>query len=188
VLANASFVVASASSSAEEALRRLGGLRYAIVVEASSDDPMFLCTAADLRLVVASRLTLAQCALPPAVVAPADVSVGELAASDAVTLLGFNPHGVVVRDGDEIVGVLEHRVVDHYLATAASLPGETRGPSSGLPGDAVLGGAVQVATAQVVCERAGCGYVNRLAYYDPRHPPLCQNEAGPEHVLRIARM
>ncbi len=200
LLANASFVAVDSSSTPEAACHRLGGLRYAIVVASADPDarpegtepgqPFALCTAADLdRAREAGVPTLADpsAGLAATLVLPAALTLGELAASDTVTLLDLSPHGAVVMDGTDIVGVLDHQVVDDHLATTATLPGETRGPAGSLPSDSTLGGAPQLAAARVVCGHTGCGYVNELSFYDHGHPPLCQNRVRGEHVLLIAR-
>jgi hypothetical protein len=196
VLANASFVTVDSALLPHEALRSLGALRYAIVVgsedpDARPDDttagqPVALCTAADLGRVGDGR-SLARADLPPALVLPATLTIGELVASDAITLLDLSPHGAVVADGVEIVGVLETHVVDDHLATTASVPSESRTQITNLPSDSVLGGSVQSAVARVVCGHPGCRYVNRLTFYDPKHPPLCQNPAHDRHHVVIAR-
>jgi hypothetical protein len=182
----------------ETARQRLGGLRYAIVVSgewfdgrwdgATPGQPFALCTATDLDEARAEGApTLTRATLPATLVLPTGLTLGELAVSDTMTLLDLSPHGSVVMDGTEIVGVLENLVVDSYLTTSAASPGETRGPGGGRPNDTTLGGAPQLAAARVVCGRADCGYVNQLSFYDHAHPPLCQNRASGAHVLVIAR-
>ena len=118
--AQASYVEIPASSSPTEALALLGERAYAVVV---AEDPVAVLTAADLRTIRAGQLSNA--VLPPIVLAEADQSVQELAASPAVTLLDLEPPAVVLVRGATVVGVLTIDALAEELARGGYEPEPT---------------------------------------------------------------
>jgi hypothetical protein len=180
--ADDSFVVVPAAASAGEAMAALGDAHFAIV---AGDDagPLALGTGTEMaRLAPGIRLSDALDQLSPAVVIPAAAEAETVFGSNAVTLLELNPHGAVVSDGRQIVGIVPTAALDELIATAAYGIESRR---MGEAGDGLLAGAALLPRARVCCAAVGCGYRNELAFYDPDRPPACGNPDRPGHPLIV---
>ncbi|WP_406097341.1 hypothetical protein [Streptomyces sp. NBC_01013] len=174
-LAGRSFSLIPRDASRAEAAERLGSCRFGVVLN-STQRPLALITADDLDPVSASRVPLR-----PVVTCAPELALGELADSDGITLLDLT-HGFVLVAQDAVVGVVPAATIEAYLPhhrahDVRSSDWKVSASDSGLPG-------TSTAEALVVCQN--CSYVNSVAFYDPRRPPICGGSQSPEHALEIA--
>lgn len=175
-----------------EATEQLAAGYYGVILD-RDDTPVALIVFEDLKRATtrgAPSLLGPAAGLPPTVIAGGEVQMETLVESGALTLFDVGAQGAVVLDDEGVVGVLPVEVVEEYLGTGEyELPTKTMGPSAAI-GDTGLGGAHQTPLGSVVCialvETKRCGYVNKLAFLDEAHMPMCQNPDLSPHKLDIA--
>jgi hypothetical protein len=170
-LADRSFALVPAGLSTPEMSRRIGSSSYGIVTDASGC-PLALVTPADLHQEFESFPML------PAVLCTPGLTLGEFANSAAVTLLDL-VHGLVLRDGDEVTGVVPAEAVTaylphHQLQELRSSEWRLSATDSRLAGESVIKG-------HSVCRI--CGHLNIVDFYDKLRPPLCAGPDPADHVL-----
>ncbi|MGW1713777.1 hypothetical protein [Streptomyces sp. NPDC002156] len=178
-----------ASLRPEEALARLGADSFALVTTAARErepSPVSLLDLADLTALRdrgAPSLCAPGAAVCPCVLLRADMTLGELTAGMALTLLDLSPHGAVLWDPSGSTSVLPGKVVDDWLARTPFLPVDARGAFDESASDGLLGGDIRLPAAFVTCASPGCGHTNRLDFYDPQRPPVCARPGVPPHTL-----
>lgn len=172
-----------------EAIARLSGAEYAVVVE--EGQPLAVVNGPDLTAMQtagAVALNDRSAPLPPAIVVGIGATLSDLVASPVITLLDLQPEvrGLVVVDVDgDVAGVMPASVIDEYLGSGGFVPRVMAMGPGGHPGDPELAGPSQLGRARVRCCAVGCGYVNVLAFFDPHRPPNCQNPVRAPHRLAL---
>ena len=127
--------------------------------------------------------------LPATLVVGSEVEMQRLADSEALTLFDIGALGAVVVDDEGVAGILPIEAVDEYLGSGAYKPApEVMGPTA-KGGDTGLGGKHQTPEGFVICvatvDDALCGHVNKVAFLDKNHLPICQNPNLQSHTLQI---
>ena len=199
------FVLLAGTLAPSEAREQLAAGDYGVVLD-QDDTPAALIVAQDLEQAAsrsAPSLLDSTASLPPTVIVGSELQMQDLVESGALTLFDVGARGAVVLGDEGVVGVLPVAVVDKYLGSGEyELPTKPQGPTAAISGTG-LGGTHQSPLASVMCvalvDLAGnivlepaevvcvsCGHINRLAFLDKEHMPMCQNPDLPSHTLKIA--
>jgi hypothetical protein len=125
----------------------------------------------------AMTLAAARSLLPPLVLINADAPLAKVVEQPQMTVLKHGAVGMIVLDGQAIVGVLTRQAISSYLAK------EYR-PSGTLAGT-TLPGVIVTTTLKVTCTR--CQFVNELDEIVPDNLPQCRNSKTPpgQHTLEL---
>jgi hypothetical protein len=186
-----SFVLLPGTLAPPDALQQLEAAQYGVVLDPSGA-PVGLVLAEDLKEAsrhgAPSLLSPLAC-LPATLVVGSEVEMQRLADSEALTLFDIGALGAVVVDDEGVAGILPIETVDEYLGSGAYKPApEVMGPTA-KGGDAGLGGKHQTPEGFVICvatvDDAPCGHVNKVAFLDKNHLPVCQNPNLQSHTLQI---
>lgn len=93
--------------------------------------------------------------------------------------------GMVVMEGNQVVGVLPREKIAEYLAKPYQPPDRTERPVwSGIE----LPGTVVTPPGFVHCEQSKCGADNEIEFLDPGHLPPCRNKQEPEPGLHLLKL
>lgn len=187
------FTLLPATLTPGAARQQLPENHYGVITDAQGA-PVALVTAHDLQQAdqqPAQSLLHTTTHLPPALLLGCKTEMKSLAESETFDwVVEYSVHGAILLDDQGVVGVLPIAAIDEYLGSGEyGLPSKTMaGPSAKL-GDSMLGGSHQTPLAVVLCiasvNHIPCGYLNRLTFFDPHHPPPCQNPASAPHTLEF---
>jgi len=120
--------------------------------------------------------------LPPLLLINSDAPLYQVAALPQIVLLTKGAEGIIVLDGQQVVGVLSAEEMQRYLEAEYNLFGAPLGGSGSLPG------GISTPTLKVVC--ATCQMENELDEIDLDNLPPCVNIYWPAgvHTLKVGWM
>lgn len=107
---------------------------------------------------------------PPLLVVPGEISLSAIVEAPSMTLLQAGAHGMVVKEGDQIIGVLPKQAIAQYLTNEYRPPDTVAGTQ--------LAGPIETDAGRVVC--AQCGELNELDSLDYDDLPWCVNRQEPD--------
>jgi hypothetical protein len=177
------YVLLDAQLPLEAARDQLRGTpEWGVAIDAAGA-PFTLVTAAVLERALQHQprghttmsLAAAHSLLPPLVLINVDAPLARVVEQPQMTVLKHGAVGMVVLDGQGIVGVITRQAVSGYLAREYRPTGELAGAS--------LPGVIVTPTLKVTC--AKCQFVNELDEIILDSLPQCRNTKAPSgpHIL-----
>jgi len=196
------FPILRESTAPSEALAVCGESRLAVVVDRQGA-PLGLMTRRDLQSARdrgASTLADCETRLPPTVLARTEAKLSELFSYNVVPAFAVGARGVIfVSEQGVAVGVLSLDDLLYHLTAHLSSDRDapillrtftdyffSRDPAFDLD---LLDGIVPLyrgpRETEILVRCRDCGYLNRLAFLEPKALPPCQCPDSPPHTLRL---
>ncbi len=178
------FAVLAGNLSPADAISRISGNRYGIVVD-QDDNPVSVIMRKDLTWALenhAPKLISVEAALPPTIIIPSGTTVAQIMESRVSGLLDFQPNGLVVMAAAGIAGVLPTKF---FSTQAIGLVASGKAASYAI-GDSGLGGVIGVPEGIFFCKEEGCGYPNTIVSIDEDDIPWCKNTKLLPHRVKLS--